>query len=225
VFVVIAGGGRTAAQLAVFLIAHGHTVKLVEHRKDVLAHIHRELPTEAIYEGHATEPAVLETVGVGHAQVLAACMASDAENLSLCFLARSRYSVQRTVALINNPSNGWLFDKNFHVDVALSQADILASLIEQEMSVGEMLTLLKLRRGRYSLVEDRIPEGAPAVGQTLQSIALPPNSVIAAIIRQGDIVIPRGPVRFEAGDEVLAIVDAESSDALAALFGHARKGR
>jgi trk system potassium uptake protein TrkA len=223
VFVVIAGGGRTAAQLAAFLLEHGHTVKLVEHRRDVLAHIHRELPTEAIYEGHATEPAVLEAVGVGHAQVLAACMASDAENLALCFMARSRYSVQRTVAIINNPRNAWLFDKNFHVDVSLSQADILASLIEQEMSVGEMLTLLKLRRGRYSLVEDSIPEGAPAVGQTLQELPLPPNCVIAAIIRQGEIVIPRGPVRLAAGDEVLAIVAAESSDELAALFGHRRK--
>jgi trk system potassium uptake protein len=223
VFVVVAGGGRTAAQLVTFLLAHGHTVKLVEHRKDVLAHIHRELPTEVIYEGHATDPAVLEAVGVGHAEVLAACMQSDAENLCLCFLARSRYNVQRTLAIINNPRDAWLFNQSFHVDVALSQADILASLIEQEMSVGEMLTLFKLRRGRFSLVEDSIPAGAPAVGVTLQDLPLPPNCVIAAIIRQGEIVIPRGHVRFEAEDEVLAIVDADSADELATLFGHARK--
>ena len=128
--------------------------------------------------------------------------------------------VPRTIACINNPRNAWLFDKKFHVDVALNQADILASLIEQEMSLGDMMTLLKLRRGRFSLVGEKIPEGARAVGVSIKDLPLPPNSVIAAIIRQGEIVIPRGPLRFEAGDEVLAIVDAEGAEELANLFGH-----
>jgi trk system potassium uptake protein TrkA len=218
-FVVIAGGGRTGAQLASLLVAQSHDVRLVEHRRDILAHIHRELPTEVIYEGNATNPEVLEAVGVARAQVLAACMASDAENLALCFVARERYRVPRTIACVNNPRSAWLFDTSFHVDVALNQADILASLIEQEMSLGDMMTLLKLRRGRYSLVGERIPEGARAVGVAIKDLPLPPNSVIAAIIRQGEIVIPRGPLTFEAGDEVLAITDAEGAEELAALFG------
>ncbi len=98
-------------------------------------------------------------------------MASDADNLSLCFIARERYKVPRTIATINNPRNAWLFDKSFHVDVALNQADILASLIEQEMSLGDMMTLLKLRRGSYSLVSEKIPTGARAVGMTIQRAA------------------------------------------------------
>src|SRR5262245_7090008 len=219
-FVLIAGGGRTGAQLASLLVAQSHEVHLIEHRREVLAHIHRELPTEVIYEGNATEPEVLERAGIGRAQVLAASMAGDADNLSLCFLARERFRVPRTIACINNPRNAWLFDKKFHVDVALNQADILASLIEQEMSLGDMMTLLKLRRGRFSLVGEKIPEGARAVGVSIKDLPLPPNSVIAAIIRQGEIVIPRGPLRFEAGDEVLAIVDAEGAEELASLFGH-----
>jgi trk system potassium uptake protein TrkA len=222
-FVVIAGGGRTGAQLASFLVAQSHDVRLVEHRRDILAHIHRELPTEVIYEGNATSPEVLETVGIARAQVLAACMASDAENLALCFVARERYRVPRTIACVNNPRSAWLFDKSFHVDVALNQAEILASLIEQEMSLGDMMTLLKLRRGRYSLVGERIPEGARAVGVAIKDLSFPPNSVIAAIIRQGDIVIPRGPLTFQAGDEVLAITDAEGAEELAALFGRPSK--
>jgi hypothetical protein len=102
---------------------------------------------------------VLERAGIRRAQVLAACMGGDADNLALCFIARSRYAVTRTIATINNPRNAWLFDAHFHVDVAVNQAEILASLIEQEMSLGEMMTLLKLRRGRYSLVEDKIQPG------------------------------------------------------------------
>ena len=219
-FVLIAGGGRTGAQLASFLVSQHHEVVVVEHRPQILAHIHRELPTEVVFEGNATDPDVLERAGIRRAQVLAACMQGDADNLALCFIARSRYSVPRTIATINNPRNAWLFDKRFHVDVAINQAEILASLVEQEMSLGEMLTLLKLRRGRYSLVEDTIPDTSPAVGVAIRDLALPPNAVIAAIIRQGEIVIPRGQVTFEAGDEVLAIVDTEAAEELARLLGH-----
>jgi len=217
-FVIVAGGGRTAAQLATLLVAQNHEVHLIEHRRDVLMHIHRELPTEVIFEGFATDPEVLERAGILRAKVLVACMQTDAENLSLCFLARHRYQVSRTIACINNPRNAWLFDQKFHVDVALNQSDILANLIEQEMSLGDMMTLLKLRRGRFSLVSESIPEKARAVGVAIKDLHLPPNCVIAAIIRQGEIVIPRGPLCLETGDEVLTIVDADGADELAALF-------
>lgn len=218
-FVLIAGGGRTGAQLATFLVAQKHEVRLLEHRREILSHIHRELPTEIIYEGNATDPQVLERAEVGRAQVVAACMSGDAENLSLCFIARERYRVPRTIACINNPRNAWLFDKNFHVDVALNQADILASLIEQEMSLGDMMTLLKLKRGSYSLVGEKLPPGARAVGVAIKDLPLPKSCVITAVLRGGDIVIPRGAVKLEAGDEVLALVDAADAEELAALFG------
>jgi len=218
-FVLIAGGGQTAAQLATLLVAQRHEVRLIEDRPRVLSYIHRELPTEVIYEGNATDPAVLEQAGIQRAKVLTACMPVDADNLALCYLARTRYGVPRTIARVNNPRNAWLFDAKFHVDVALNQAGILSSLIEEEMSLGEMMTLLKLRRGRYSLVEEKIPEGASAAGRLIKDLSFPPNSVIAAIIRRGQIVIPHGSTQFEVGDEVLAIVDPVAARELAILFG------
>jgi trk system potassium uptake protein len=217
-FVLIAGGGRTGAQLASLLVAQNHDVRLVEHRPEVLYRIHRELPTEVVFEGDATQPNVLEMAGIQQAQVLAACTPNDADNLVLAFLARSRFRVPRTIARVNNPANAWLFDKTFHVDVALNPAEIMSSLIEEEMSLGDMMTLVKIRRGRYSLVEEKIPPGARAVGVEIRDLPLPPNAVIAAIIRRGEIVIPRGLTAFEVGDEVLAIVDHEGADDLAALF-------
>jgi trk system potassium uptake protein TrkA len=184
--------------------------------------LHRELPTEVIYEGAPNYPHVLEEAGIAKANVLAACTDEDAANLVTCYYARTRHNVRRIIARINNPRNAWLFNETFHVDVALNQAEILASLIEEEMSLGDMMTLLKIRRGKYSLVEEKIPEGAPAVGVALKDLALPPNSVIAAIIRQGQILIPRGMVAFEVGDEVLAIADPSETEVLAKLFGNRR---
>lgn len=218
-FVLIAGGGRTASQLARALVALNHEVRLVEERRDVLARLHQELPTEVIYEGMATDPAVLERAGIARCQVLASCLPNDSDALAVCFLARTRYRVPRIIATIDDPQDAWLFGKLFHVDVALNQSEILATLIEEEMSLGDMMTLLKLRRGRFSLVEEKIPPGAKAVGAAIRDLPLPRQCVIAAIIRRGNIVIPKGDVRLEQGDEVLAIVDPATRDDLARLLG------
>jgi len=221
-YVVIAGGGRTGAQLAALLIEQQHQVCLVESRSPVLRQLHRTLPTEAILEGDPTDPLVLEHARAQEAQVLAACTSSDAENLVLCFFARSQFHVPRIIARINNPNHAWLFNQLFNVDVALNQADILASLIEEEMSLGDMMTLLKLRRGQYSLVEEKIPASAPAVGKAIGDLVLPEDCVIAGIIRKGKLIIPRGITRFEIGDEVLAVVGPQAAEELAALLGRAK---
>jgi trk system potassium uptake protein TrkA len=219
--ILIAGGGRTGATLALTLHAQQHEVRVLEHRRGVLAHIHRELPTELIYEGNATDPRTLELARVADAHVLVASMSNDAENLSLCFIARERFRVPRTIATINDPRVAWLFGPRFHVDVAVNQADILAGLIEQELSVGDMMTLLKLRKGSYSLVSETLASDSPAVGRALVELEFPRKAVVCAILRRNEVVIPRGAVRFEAGDEVLALVDETAARDLAALFGAA----
>ncbi len=223
-YVIIAGGGRTGAQLARILVAQNHFVQLIESRPDVLARLHKELPTEAIFEGRAIDPLVLEKAGGEKADVLAACTTEDETNLALCFLARSRYKIPRTIARINNPRNAWLFDHKFHVDVAVNQAEIMASIIEEEMSLGDMMTLIKLRRGNYSLVEEKITSDAPALGVAIKDLNLPEHCVIAAIIRHGEVIVPRGVTTFEPGDEVLAVADSEGARQLARLLSTGKNG-
>jgi trk system potassium uptake protein TrkA len=217
-FVLIVGGNPTGVQLASFLLAQEHRVHLVEHQRELLSRIHRELPTEAVYEGHVTDPQVLEQAGIHQAQALVACTPNDADNLVLCFLAHTRYAVPRAIARINNPRHAWLFDEKFHVDTALNEANILAHLIEEEMTLGDMMTLLDLRRGQYSLVEVVIPAGAQAAGMAIQNLPLPEQCVIAAILRQGEMVLPRGATVLKVGDEVLAVSDHAGRERLATLF-------
>lgn len=217
-FVFIAGGGRTGAQLASQLLAQDYQVRLVEHRRELLTHLHHELPTEVIFEGQATDPAVLRQAGLEKANVLVACTNDDAANLVLCYIARTMFKVRRTVARINNPRNAWLFDENFHVDETINQADVMAHLIQEEMSLGDMMTLLKLRRGRYSLVEEKVPPGAKAIGIPLKDLGLPDQCVIAAIIRRGQVTLPRGTMSLEEADEVLAVTDEEGAKQLERLL-------
>ena len=216
--ILIAGGDATAAQLAALLLEEEHTVTLVEHRREVLAQLHLDLPTEAIYEDNAMDLSVLESAGIREAEVLVACSSSDTDNLVLCFLASTLYNVPRTIGRINNPRHAWLFDQKMHVDVALNELAVLAHLIGEEMSLGDMLTLLKLSRGHYSLVDVSVKPGVRAIGMAIKDLTLPEECVIAGIVRRGKMVVPRGITVFEVGDEVLALTDARGAEQLEELF-------
>lgn len=218
-FVIIVGGGRTGSHLAHLLHSQQHEVRLIEGRPDTLANLHRELPTEVIFEGDGTDPQVLEAAGVRDAQVLAAVTPDDADNLVVCSLARQAYNVRRIIARINNPKHAWLFNRDMGVDVAINQADLMAKLIEEEMSLGDMMILSKLRRGKYSLVEEKIFPSAKAIGIAIKDLNLPINCTISGIIRRGEMIIPRGITILEVEDEVLALVDGEAAVELARLLG------
>ena len=217
--VIIAGGGRTGSHLAALLMAQGHKVGLVESRADLLVNLRRDLPAEVVFEGDPTDPQVLVAAGIEHAKVLAAVTAGDADNLVITSLARFRFHVRRTIARVNNPRNSWLFTSEFGVDVSLNQADVMAKLIQEEMSMGDMMTLLKLRRGNLSLVEEKIYQGAQAAGQTIKALSLNEHCVITVILRHGEMILPRGTTGLEAGDEILALVDDEGRGRLARLLG------
>lgn len=216
--VLIVGGEATGAQLAAILLDQKNNVCLVENRRDVLIQLHQELPTEVIYEDNPMDLQTLEHAGIRDANVLVACTSSDADNVVLCYLAQMRYHVPRTIGRINNSRHAWLFTEKMHVNVALNESSILAHLIQEEMTVGDMMTLLKLRRGQYSLVEVVIPPDAKAVGMPIKDIPFPEKCVIAAIFRKGETIVPRGITVLEVGDEVLAVTDTAGQQKLAELF-------
>ena len=214
-FVIIVGGGKTGSQLAQGLLGEGHQIRIIEDREAVVERLREELPGEIILVGDGSSPAVLENAGIKHAQVLAAVTGEDETNLVICTLARSEFNVPRVIGRVNNPKNAWLFTPHMGVDVALNQADILAKLIEEEMSLGDMMTLLKLRKGEYSVVEEKVHPDSIAVGKCLNELEIPTECVIAAIIRKGKMVIPHGDTTLMPADEIIAVVHASESKNLA----------
>jgi len=219
-FVLIAGGGRTGARLANLLINQSYKVRLVENRRELLAHLHQELPTEVIYEGNPVEPSLLEAAGIREANDVAAVTSNDATNLALCFLAKTMFEVPRTIARVNNPNNAWLFTEKFKVDIALNSADVLAHLIQEEMSMGDMMTVFKIRRGKYAVVEEKVPAGAKAIGIPLKDLDLAEHCVIAAIIRNGVMTLPRGDSTLQENDEIVAVASPEGATKLAELLAY-----
>jgi trk system potassium uptake protein TrkA len=218
-YVIIVGGGKTGSQLAEQLLNQGHKVRLVEDRSAVLERLRHELPAEIIVTGDGSSPSVLEAAGVRQAQVLAAVTGEDEANLVITTLARFEFSVPRTIARVNNPKNAWLFSQEMGVDVALNESDILAKLIAEEMSLGDMMTLLKLRRGEYSIVEEKVHPQAVVTGKTLRDIALPTECVFVAILRKGRLIVPRGDTELHPVDEVIALVHSSQLADLDSLLG------
>lgn len=220
-YVLIVGGGNTGSYLARLLIDSGHKVKVIEERPIPLEKLRTEIPPESLIIGDGSSPLTLEQADVSSAHVLAAVTGSDDTNLVVTSLARFEFNVPRVIARINNPKNAWLFTSEMGVDVALNQADVLAHLIEEEMSVGDMMTLFKIRRGQYSVVEEKVAPGAKAIGVALKDMGLEQQCVIAAIIRDGKMVLPRADSTFREGDEILAVASAEGARKLSELLAHA----
>lgn len=216
--VLIVGGGKVGSHLASLLLADGYEVCVVENRPTVLARLYRELPTEVVMDGDGTRLSVLEQAGIRSSDVLVAVTGDDETNLAVAMMGRFIFRVPRIIARVNNPRNAWLFTPEAGVDVALNQSDLLAKLIAEEMSLGDMMTLVRLRRGELAIVTEKLEPGAPAEGQRIADLPIPSDCLVMAVVRGEEIQVPRGDTVLQAGDEVLALVRRDAGKALNALL-------
>jgi trk system potassium uptake protein TrkA len=217
-FVIIIGGGKTGSQLAATLLEEKHKICVIEERAIILEKLRSELPEDCVLAGDGSSPTVLESAGIRSAQVLAAVTGDDEANLVICSLAKFEFDVPRVISRINNPKNAWLFNEGMGVDVALNQSEILSKMIAEEMSMGDMLTLLKLRKGEYSMVEEKVHPTSKVIGKQLSQLSFPSECVVTAIIRKGRLIIPHGDTSLEIADEIFALVHANQVQQLANLL-------
>jgi trk system potassium uptake protein TrkA len=218
-FTIIVGGGQVGAYLGSLLRDAGHRIKIIEINRERILRLKEGLPEELLVHGSGSDPNVLESAGIRTADVVAAVTGADETNLAVASLSRFEFQVPRVIARVNNPKNSWLFTPEMGVDVAVNQADLIGHLIAEEMSLGDMMTLLKLRKGQYSMIEEKVDPQAVVVGKALRDLQLPAQCVFAAIIRKGELIIPRGETVLQPADEVLAVVHASQLADLARLLG------
>jgi len=216
--VIVVGGGKTGSHLANLLLADGHEVRVIDDRPGLLEKLSSELPKDCVIIGDGSSPTILEQAGIKNAQVVAAVTGSDETNLVVTSLARFEFNVPRIIGRVNNPKNAWLFTSEMGVDVSLNQSDILAHLVAEEMSLGDMMTLLKLKRGEFSLVEEKVHPKASNLGKTLTEITLPPESIIVAVIRDHRLIVPNGQTVINAHDELLMLSRTTNLQSLSDLF-------
>ena len=211
--VTIAGAGNVGRHLAHDLVERRHDVTLIDQDSAVLEKAKTGLPSSVLFVlGDACEPWVLEKAELSSADVVVAATGDDEDNLVISLLAKQEHGVPRVVARVNHPKNEWLFTDQWGVDVSMSPPHVLTALVEEAVTVGDLVRLLKLEGGQVALVELTIDGSAPIAGHPLYELRLPPDSAVVAILRDGHVVIPQPETKLVGGDEIMAICTQEAEE-------------
>lgn len=219
--VTIAGAGSVGRSVAAELLDNGHEVLLID--RDPAAVKKQSVPTAEWLLADACEVTSLEEAGLQDCQVVIAATGDDKVNLVVSLLAKTEYGVPRTVARVNNPKNEWLFDEAWGVDVAVSMPRLMTALVEEAVSVGDLVRIFTFQQSNTDLVELTLPTDSPTVGKRVGDVPWPQDTALVAIIREGRPIPPSPDDPLEAGDELLFVATPETGEALEDLLSpHAR---
>jgi trk system potassium uptake protein len=205
--VAIAGAGAVGRSIAQELLENGHEVLLIDKSP-------RAIKVEAVPRAEW----LLADAGLERCQVAVAASGDDKVNLVVSLLAKTEYGVPRVVARINHPKNEWLFNESWGVDVAVSTPRLLSALVEEAVSVGDLVRLMTFRQGEANLVELTLPDDAPLSGQRVGSVTWPHDTALVAILREGRVLVPSTDDTLEAGDELLFVASQDVEDELGDLL-------
>ncbi len=206
-FIIIAGSGALVYHLARDLRRKHHQLQLIVKDAEQCQDLARRLEMPVICDD-PTLPRVLQAAGASEADLVLAVTLNDADNLVICQLSKRHFGAPRTVALVANPNHVDLF-RRLGIDAVVSVATILTTLVEQQATLEDMISLTPLVEGKIMVTELALPASAPAAGKTLSELGLPRNALIATITRDGDPIIPRGDIRLQGGDRVLLVTKVE----------------
>ena len=214
--VVIAGAGSVGRSIARELLHNGHQVLLID--KDVDDVHAGRVPAATWLLADACEISSLHEAGLADCDVVVAATGDDKANLVLSLLAKTEFGVPRTVARVNNPKNEWLFDEAWGVDVAVSTPRLMTALVEEAVSVGDLVRIFTFGQGTSTMVELTLPEDSPYAGKRVGDVPWPDDAVLVGIIREDHPIAPSSDDSLEARDELLFLANPEIEDALESML-------
>jgi trk system potassium uptake protein TrkA len=216
--VAIAGAGAVGRSIAAELVEAGHAVMLIERAS-------RQFSPDTVEEadwvlGDACEVSTLEESGIQLCDVVIAATGDDKVNLVVSLLAKTEFAVRRVVARVNNPANEWLFTDAWGVDVAVSTPRMLAAVVEEAVSVGDLVRLMTFRQSQANLVEITLPEETPLAGRPVRELDLPRDAALVTILRGERVIVPQPDDPLEPGDELLFVARSEVEPEIRSALGY-----
>jgi trk system potassium uptake protein TrkA len=215
--VAICGAGNVGTSIATDLASGGHEVLLVDKDVDLVDKLRPELDLTLV-AADACEVSSLHAAGFSTVDVVIAATGDDEDNLVISLLSKQEFAVPRVIARVNNAKNQWLFNESWGVDVSVCMPLMMTALVEEAVSVGSLVRLLRLERGHANLVEVTLADHSPAVGVSLADLEIPRDATVVAVVRRDRLVVPRGDTVLEPGDEVLALVTGQSEQAVQSVL-------
>ncbi|MDH2416566.1 TrkA family potassium uptake protein [Nocardioides sp. CER19] len=214
--VAIAGAGAVGRSIARELITNGHEILLID--KDPGSIKPERVPDAEWLLADACELSSLEEARLDRCDVVIAATGDDKVNLVTSLLAKTEFGVPRTVGRVNHPNNEWLFTEAWGVDVNVSTPRIMSALVEEAVTVGDLVRLFTFRQGNANLVELTLPADSPYVGKPAGLIPFPENCALVSILRDGMVYTPDPEQPVESGDELLFVVPPDNEDELERLL-------
>jgi trk/ktr system potassium uptake protein len=214
--VAIAGAGSVGRSIAKELLGNGHEVLLID--KDPRKIKVYNVPSAEWLLADACEISSLDGASLERCNAVIAATGDDKVNLVVSLLAKTEYGVPRVVARINHPNNEWLFNESWGVDVAVSTPRLLSALVEEAVSVGDLVELMRFRQSAASLVELTMPADAPLAGRRIGAIEWPADTALVAILRDGRVIVPNSDDPLEGGDELLFVTSEDVEEELGTLL-------
>ena len=211
--VAVAGAGNVGQFVASDLVRRGHEVILIDEDENLISQHKHEINCQWVH-ADACEPLSLREMGLETCDVMVAATGDDKVNLVSSLLAKQEFAIPRVLARVNHPKNEWLFNETWGVDVSVSPPHLLTSLVEEAVTVGDLVTLLRLEQGKALLVEFTLDEESPSAGKVIQELEIPRDCAIVAIVRNDHVIVPRDETPLMVGDEVLALSSPEGQAAL-----------
>ncbi|MBC3898611.1 TrkA family potassium uptake protein [Acetobacterium malicum] len=202
---IIIGGGKVGYYLVQTLKKRGYYVVLIERNGAICQKIAEDIDIEIIC-GDGTDLEVLKDAGIQEAEIIAAVTGTDEENLVICEIAKVSFNINKTIARINNPKNIAMF-KALGVDKTVCSTEVIANLIEYEFDKDNFKLIHTFERGAMILVEIIIHADDRWSNQFIQDMDLPAECVITSILRDEQVIYPRGDTRFLENDKVLVITN------------------
>jgi trk system potassium uptake protein TrkA len=214
--IAIAGAGNVGRSIATELVDNGHQVMLIERVPRMVRP--ERVPAAEWILADACELSSLQEADLASCDVVVAATGDDKVNLVVSLLAKTEFAVPRVVARINRAENEWLFNEQWGVDVSVSKPRLMAALVEEAVSVGDLVRLMTFRQSEANLVEITLPETAPYVGHPVREVPLPHDSALVAILRGRRVLVPTPDDPLEAGDELVFVVTSEMEDSVRAVI-------
>lgn len=223
--VVIAGAGSVGRSIARELIAHGHEVLLIDHNPEEVQSQSSRVPDASWLLADACEITAMHEAGVDSCDVVVGATGDDKANLVVSLLAKTEFAVPRTVARVNNPKNEWLFNEAWGVDVAVSTPRLMTALVEEAVTVGELVRIFEFQQSRSVLVEMTLPASSPWAGRRVGEVPWPIDTVLTCIVREQRAIPPSVDDRLEPGDELLLVTAESVENELEVLLNPERASR
>jgi trk system potassium uptake protein len=214
--VAIAGAGAVGRSIAGELVENGHEVLLIDQSPQAIKV--DSVPRAEWLLADACEISSLDDAALDRCNVVVAATGDDKVNLVVALLAKTEYGVPRVVARVNHPGNEWLYNESWGVDVAVSTPRLLSALVEEAVSVGDLVRLMTFGQSEASLVELTMPADAPLAGKRVGSVEWPSDAALVAILRDGRVIVPHPDDPLEVGDELFFVTTEDVENQLERLF-------